>query len=986
MGLMQWLVKVFGSKTERDIKRLQPYAELTNALEPLLTVRPDAELLQRTANLRAAIGRALAAPAEFNARAYAEQLTAERAAALAEWRRPDAAAAGARWLADRLRQQQQAYAAAFKEDAFSAVLLGSFREDRIARAADDFVPRAAAWSGADQLDDASFRQLLLDLGHAEGDREDPLALFLPEAFALARAAAQRVVNMRHFDVQVIGGTVLHQGRIAEMKTGEGKTLVAVLPAFLNALTGNGVHLVTVNDYLARRDAMWMGQIHAFLGLSVGVLQHAVSYRLQATAPGAVAIPEQVHRRDAYYADLTYGTNNEYGFDYLRDNMAVALDYCVQRANYSYAIVDEVDSILVDEARTPLIISGPSEDNPERYTEADRIARALAPGDDFEVDEKEHTVNITDQGIRTIEGMLHLTNLYDTQHMDRIHDYIQALRAHKLYQRDVEYIVKDGKVVIVDEFTGRLMPGRRFSDGLHQALEAKERVVVESENQTLATITLQNYFRMYDKLAGMTGTADTEAVEFREIYKLDVTIIPPNMPMVRRDLDDAIYRSAREKVNAIVARVKEIHATGAPVLVGTISIEMSELLGKKLRETNVQHNILNAKYHEREAEIIARAGQRGAVTIATNMAGRGTDIVLGEGVQELGGLHILGTERHESRRIDNQLRGRAGRQGDPGQSQFFVSLEDDLMRLFGSDRVAGFMTRLGVEEGEVISHPFISRALERAQRKVEERNFDIRKNLIKFDDTMNEQRSIVYRERRQALERAEIGEVIDGFLDDEVQDLLAYYCPPDKHSDDWDWDGLNRGLKASFSLPPVPRDSGPQESPADLVAHTVRTAYAAHRARFGAARASYLEKMVLLHTVDERWKEHLLGMDHLREGIHLRGYGQRDPFVEYKNESARLFNAMIEGIRRQVLSTLFRVEVVSEAPAMAQPERRMSFERGPLRGFAPPPPGEQPDAAAAPAAEDRPKLAPQRRALPKVGRNDLCPCGSGKKFKHCHGRI
>ena len=831
---------------------------------------------------------------------------------------------------------------------------------------------------------------------AKEDLQAALNDLLPEAFAVCREGGKRILNMRHFDVQLMGGIVLHRGKISEMKTGEGKTLVATLPVYLNALTGRGVHVVTVNDYLARRDSEWMGRLYRFLGLTVGVIQNPHGDR---------------ERQQAYRCDVTYGTNNEFGFDYLRDNMKFDLEAMVQR-DPVYAIVDEVDSILIDEARTPLIISGPSEESVDKYYQVDRIIPKLVKDKDFQVDEKQHTAVLTEEGVSHAEKLLKVDNLYEPENMDTLHAVNQAVRAHALYRNDVEYIVKDGEVIIVDEFTGRLMPGRRWSDGLHQAVEAKEGVRIEAENQTLATITFQNLFRMYEKLAGMTGTADTEAAEFEKIYHLEVIVIPPNKPMVRRDQPDLVYRTEREKFDAIVGEIKEKQSVGQPALVGTISVEKSEHLSSLLKKQGVPHVVLNAKYHEREAEIVAQAGRKGAVTIATNMAGRGTDILLGgnpeflaaqktkevqepaerkkieEDIREqwerdhdevvsLGGLHILGTERHESRRIDNQLRGRSGRQGDPGSSRFYLSLEDDLMRIFGGDRIMGIMERLGMEEGVPIEHGMVTRAIERAQKQVEGRNFEARKHLLEYDDVMNKQRESIYTLRRSILEGREGKEYILNAADEIVEFLIDTHYPEgdrehpneaELNAELYDYFGLD--LKhAGADLDTMPRD----EVKAQIV-DAVNRRYEEKEGAIGADNMRLNEKYLLLQVIDQQWKDHLLNIDHLKEGIGLRGYGQRDPLIEYKKESFELFQEMMERIQDRVVKILWKMEIVGGSSSDEAEVQRVQ------RALPPQPPKQQLTFSGAP--KEAP--APVKRAQAKVGRNDPCPCGSGKKYKKCHG--
>ncbi len=776
---------------------------------------------------------------------------------------------------------------------------------------------------------------------------------LPEAFAVVREAARRTIGMRHFDVQLMGGIVLHEGRIAEMKTGEGKTLVATLPAYLNALTGKGVHIVTVNDYLARRDAEWMGEIYRFLGLTVGVIVHGLDFD---------------ERRRAYNADITYGTNNEFGFDYLRDNMVLYPEQMVQRELH-YAIVDEVDSILIDEARTPLIISGPSEDAPEEYYRFARLVPQLKRDVHYSVDEKARTVALTEAGVARVEELLGIDNLFDDRHFQLNHYVIQALKAATLFKRDRDYIVKDGQVIIVDEFTGRLMFGRRYSDGLHQAIEAKEGVKIERESQTLATITFQNYFRMYEKLAGMTGTAKTEEEEFLKIYGMDVVVIPTHKPMIRIDYPDAVYRTEKAKFDAVVEEICRLHAQGRPVLVGTISIEKSEMLSRMLQQRGIPHSVLNAKYHEKEAEIIKQAGQKGAVTIATNMAGRGTDIVLGEGVAALGGLHIIGTERHESRRIDNQLRGRAGRQGDPGSSRFYVSLEDDLMRLFGSERVSAIMDRLGWDENEAIEHPQISKAIENAQKRLEAYHFDIRKQVLEYDNVMNQQRETIYSQRRKVLERGDLRDNILDMLRRQVDFALELYADEKLPQEDWDLAGLSQRMSEltnqAVKVSPEELTGKTREELRQLLVTQVLAAYEEREQLIGKEQMRELERLILLRVMDSKWMEHLRSMDDLREGIGLRAYGQRDPLMEYKFEAYEMFQAMLQEMQHDVIQLLFRVRLVTEEQSRQQDRLRQAVTN------------RNGDGAAQ-------KRVPVRRER-KVGRNEPCPCGSGKKYKRCCGR-
>ncbi|MEW6719439.1 MAG: preprotein translocase subunit SecA [Thermodesulfobacteriota bacterium] len=790
---------------------------------------------------------------------------------------------------------------------------------------------------------------------ANGETLDDL---LPETFAVVREAGRRVLDMRHFDVQLVGGVILHEGRIAEMRTGEGKTLVATLPIVLNALTGRGVHLVTVNDYLAKRDAEWMGRLYRSLGLSVGVIVHGM---------------DDAERQASYRSDVTYGTNNEFGFDYLRDNMKFRLEDMVQRELH-YAIVDEVDSILIDEARTPLIISGPAEESTDLYTRVNSVIPYLKKDADYKVDEKARQVHLTeDSGIPKLERLLTVDNLYEPRNIEILHHVNQALKAHVLFHRDVDYMVKDGEVVIVDEFTGRLMPGRRWSDGLHQAVEAKEGVKIENENQTLATITFQNYFRMFEKLAGMTGTADTEAAEFQQIYKLGVTIIPTNQPMIREDLSDQIYRTEKEKFHAVFEEVKALHEDGRPVLVGTVSIEKSERVSGLLTRHGIPHNVLNAKHHEKEAQIIAEAGQPGKVTIATNMAGRGVDIKLGEGVVGKGGLHIIGTERHESRRVDNQLRGRAGRQGDPGSSRFFLSLEDDLLRIFGSDRISPIMEKLGMEEGEPIEHPLINKAVENAQKKVEAHNFDIRKHLLEYDDVMNKQRQVIYELRREVLGSDDLRGMVAEFTEETAGALAGTYSDEKTRPEEWDYEGLKTAVAAQFGyrleIPEEERFSLTPEALADRIRDGATEFYKRKEAEYGADVMRYFEKMFLLSTVDALWKDHLLSMDHLKEGIGLRGYGQKDPLKEYQREGFDMFSDLVDRVKEEALKRLYNVRVQREeegakVAAPAPGPRRVSLSGGDIK---------------------RAGETTQKRQGVKVGRNDPCPCGSGKKYKKCCGK-
>ncbi len=922
MNLDKVLTKVFGSSNERFLKGIRPLIARINELEPEIQKLSDEQLRERTAFLKAQIGDAV--------------------------------------------------------------------------------------KDARDKDDRKYRE------------QEALNEILPEAFAIVREGSVRTTGMRHFDVQLIGGVVLHQGKIAEMRTGEGKTLVATLPAYLNALTGRGVHVVTVNDYLASRDAEWMGQIYRFFGLEVGCIQNDM---------------DDFERQTAYAADITYGTNNEFGFDYLRDNMKFDLATCVQPGHY-YAIVDEVDSILIDEARTPLIISGPSEESTDKYYQANAIIPQLQRGEelaegqktgDYIVDEKNHSAVLTEEGVDKAERLLGVGNLYDPSNMELLHCVEQALKAHTLYRLDHQYVVQDGEVIIVDDFTGRLMKGRRWSDGLHQAVEAKEGVKIERENQTLATITLQNYFRLYEKLSGMTGTAETEAAEFDSTYKLEVVVIPTHMPMVRKDNPDMIYRTLPEKWDAVVEEIKERYEHGQPVLVGTVSVENSELIARRLQRVSVPHNVLNAKYHEREAEIVAQAGRKGAITIATNMAGRGTDILLGgnpdfmareflkeqeidpdeasesqwqeqygrakriveaehKEVVSLGGLHILGTERHESRRIDNQLRGRAGRQGDPGSSRFFLSLEDDLMRIFAGDKVKALMQRLGMEKGVAIESKMVSKRIAAAQKSVEGRNFETRKHLLEYDDVMNKQRETIYGLRRQLMEEPDQREYLvgeTGVARDLLGDLTKQYLDPNQSPDEWDVENYKVQIHTIYALDGDAEgiDFRNLTSPEieDGIWEKLKAKYAEKEKQIGEEAMRTYERIIMLNIIDAQWKDHLLALDHLKQGIGLVGYGQKDPLVEYKKESFDMFQAMLDRIDTTTIRSLFNLQVVAEQ-APTELQRRRAAARRTSMNFT------GPNQGAAAAGEEAGKIKTVVRGQPKVGRNDPCPCGSGKKYKKCHGAI
>ncbi len=780
---------------------------------------------------------------------------------------------------------------------------------------------------------------------------------LPEAFAVVREAAKRTIGMRHFDVQLIGGVVLHQGKIAEMATGEGKTLVATLPAYLNSLNGDSVHIVTVNDYLAKRDRFWMGPVYEFLGLKVGLIQHDMSTD---------------QRKNAYQADIVYGTNNEFGFDYLRDNMSIRPEDIVQR-QHKFAIVDEVDSILIDEARTPLIISGPTDESTKKYFQIDKLIFHLKKEADYKIEEKERNIFLTENGVAKMEKLLGVDNLYAQNNMALQHHIIQALRAHYLFKKDVDYVVKEGEVVIVDEFTGRLMFGRRYSDGLHQAIEAKENVPIARESQTLATITFQNYFRLYKKLAGMTGTAKTEEDEFIEIYNLPVNIIPTNKELIRNSYSDVIYRTEKEKYDAVVEEIKNLNKNGRPILVGTVSIDKSEKLSNLLKKEKIEHNVLNAKNHEKEAEIIAEAGQKGKVTISTNMAGRGTDIVLGSEVADLGGLHVIGTERHESRRIDNQLRGRSGRQGDPGSSRFFLSLQDDLLRLFGSEKISVFMEKLGVEEGTPIEHPFITRSIEGAQKRVEARNFEIRKQLLEFDNEMEYQRRIIYEQRKTVLFSSNVKNIIVDMLEDTIKGMLQRYTNKEVFPEEWNLTALKDHFYDTFGINIDFTEDITRLTVEKLENDLLKEAQIAYQKKeneVSTAIMRQIEKMILLRIVDREWKDHLKRLDDLKQGIGLRAYGQKDPLTEYHFEAHNMFQNMVENIKEDSIKYIYRVKI-QQAPSnnINQTSNTNDFQN----------------------SQERPNLKTQKtktdfiNSKKKIGRNDPCPCGSGKKYKHCCGK-
>jgi len=833
---------------------------------------------------------------------------------------------------------------------FLAKVFGS-NNDRILKTLQPIVDEINALEPQmQQLSDQDMTQKTIEFKERikKGETLDDL---LPEAFALVRETSVRSLGMRHYDVQLIGGIALHQGCIAEMKTGEGKTLMSTLPAYLNALTEKGVHIVTVNDYLASRDAAWMATLYNFLGMTVGAILSGIT---------------DEERKDAYNSDITYGTNNEFGFDYLRDNMKFEKETLAQK-ELNFAIVDEVDSILIDEARTPLIISGPAEKSTHFYTQVNTIIPAFKNEIDYTLDEESKSVSLTEEGIAKGEDLLKVDNLYDPANIEILHHVNQGLKAHTLFKKDTDYIVKNNQVVIVDEFTGRLMSGRRYSEGLHQALEAKEGVKIENENQTLASITFQNYFRMYDKLSGMTGTAETEAPEFKKIYNLDVLVIPTHVEMVRDDFPDLIYKTQKEKYAAAIKEIIKLYRKGQPVLVGTISIDVSEDMSRQLKKRGIKHTVLNAKHHKAEAEIVANAGQKGAVTISTNMAGRGTDIVLGEGVKELGGLHILGTSRHESRRIDNQLRGRSGRQGDPGTSRFYLSLEDDLLRIFGGDRIHAVMDRLGIEEGEHIEHTFISKAIENAQSKVEGHNFEIRKHLLEYDDVMNQQREVIYEQRRKTLMQADLKSFVLEIIEDKIYDLVDEVAIEKTPLNKWDLTGLANRVKQVFNFSPDiekrVKNANDADQLADALFKDAKNIYDQREGFIGQDVTREIERHIILQTVDTRWKEHLLSMDHLKEGIGLRGYAQQDPLRIYRKEGFDMFHDLMGRVKEEVIDILFKIQIstesqVEEMKRKEQEEITLSHSDG--------------------SAISQPK----KRTSTKLKRNDPCHCGSGKKYKKC----
>ncbi len=983
----------FGSKQERDLQQLQPMVELINLFERTVHDRPDSWFTGRTNKFRRLINE------EFSPEERADYYRSVLTETQQKINQLDIDKV-AEDFASRLLANREELLEKYKEDAFRGAIEAPLKPANIEKLKRNYRKRIDSWQqqSPEELEQQFSR--LWDHFYSEAPEDKiqkKLWFLIPEAFAMVREIAHRRLGLRHYDVQVLGGIALHEGRITEMKTGEGKTLAATMPLYLNSLLERGCHLVTVNNYLARRDARWMGEIYEKLGVSVGLIQEGMK-------PG--------DRKPEYTQDITYGTNNEIGFDYLRDNMAVDPEDIVQPEHY-YAIIDEVDSVLIDEARTPLIISGQADKPVSLYRKLDGVARSLQENKDYEIDEKKHSVSLLDEGTDKVEEKLDLDNLFSTANMELVHHIHQSIRAHKLYERDSEYVVKDGQVIIVDEFTGRLQPGRRFSEGLHQAIEAKEGVEIEQENKTLATITIQNFFRMYDKLAGMTGTADTEAEEFQEIYDLDVVVVPTNDPDIRVDKDDAIYRTQEEKYRAVINEIEHLHEHGQPVLVGTIDIETSELLGRMLAEKGIDHEILNAKNHEKEAAIIARAGQAGAVTIATNMAGRGTDIVLGEDVIKEDcpiqpeedpeadpycphdpncGLHVLGTERHEARRIDNQLRGRTARQGDPGASQFFVSLEDDLMRLFGSDRISGILQKLGLEEGQRIEHPWISKSIKRAQSKVESHNFEIRKQLLEYDNVLDRQRKIIYNERTKALKESDVSGTVERFINAQVEEWLEYHAVDRRPAIDWPLEELLDDVESLIDWQPNEEKAERwqkkrREEIKDLLLEEIHGLYQQREEELGEEIIRDMEKQLLLQVIDTHWKDHLHAMDSLKQGIHLEGMAQKDPLVEYKRQGFEMFETLQTRIREDLLRFLFQVEVVAEMPGLESPEVT-EFKHDEFQQM-----GDLLEDETAEAQQEAVRSGKSggssdestRGTVVKekdVGRNDPCPCGSGKKYKYC----
>ena len=979
----------FGSKHERDMKRLEPMVELVSLFERCVHDRSDKWLGGRTEHYRQLLEEGITE--DGRREEYRRQLR-QAQERLEEISVEEVCSD----FKSRLLDNREELSEKYEGDAFQVAIESPLKDKNIEKLVDNYRERLEKWQQQDIDELLEKFERLWEHFRREAPEENPeLWYLIPEVYSLVRETAHRRLGLRHYDVQILGAIVMHEGEIVEMKTGEGKTLAATMPLYLNALTGKGAHLVTVNDYLARRDARWMGEIYEKLGMSVGLIQNGMR-------------PED--RNPQYEKDITYGTNNEFGFDYLRDNMAVKPEDIVQE-EHNYAIIDEVDSVLIDEARTPLIISGRADKPVSMYRKIDHVVSQLQRESDYEVDEKKNSVSLTDPGMDKVEDQLGLDNLFSTSNMELVHHVHQAIRAHELYERDAEYVVMDGEVQIVDQFTGRLQPGRRFSDGLHQAIEAKEGVDIRQENQTLATITIQNFFRMYEKLSGMTGTADTEAEEFREIYDLDVVVVPTHEPDIRVDKEDAIYRTRAEKFKAVIDEIEYLHEHGKPVLVGTVDIEKSELLGRKLKKRGIPHNILNAKNHEKEAAIVAQAGQAGAVTIATNMAGRGTDIVLGDEVIEdecplpaeepeekpycphdpICGLHVLGTERHEARRIDNQLRGRTARQGDPGASRFYVSLEDDLMRMFGSDRISGILQSLGLEEGQRIEHSWISRSIKKAQSKVETRNFEIRKRLLEYDDVLDQQRSIIYEERRKALLQDEVRDTVELFIETQVEDWIDYNAVPRRDAVEWPLQELLEDIENLIGWEPAEekieewKNMRSQELQQQLL-EELQESYEERKQEFEEERFNQVEKQLLLRVIDTHWKEHLDAMDSLKQGIQLEGMAQKEPLVEYKRQGFDMFETLQKRIREDFLRFLFQAEVMSETPQASTP-KDTSYEHKQLQGLSSLVEDDTADSQQKAVKSGSSGGKSTQKTVVKgedVGRNDPCPCGSGDKYKYCCG--
>ncbi|MGM0381385.1 MAG: preprotein translocase subunit SecA, partial [bacterium] len=971
----------FGSKHERDMKRLEPMVELVGLFERCVHDRSDEWLAGRTDYFRGQLADGV--DRQTRKEDYRRQLR-EAQQRLEDLSVDEVCDNFRRRLLDNREELSEKY----EGDAFQVAIESPLKDKNIDKLIDNYRRRLEKWRAQD-LENLleRFDGLWDHFCENAPDEDKQLWYLIPEVYSLVRETAHRRLGLRHYDVQVLGAVVMHEGEIVEMKTGEGKTLAATMPLYLNALEGKGAHLITVNDYLARRDSRWMGEIYQKLGMSVGLIQNGMP-------PG--------DRKPQYEKDITYGTNNEFGFDYLRDNMAVQAEDIVQK-EHNYAIIDEVDSVLIDEARTPLIISGQADKPVSLYRKVDRVVKSLQRKKDYEVDEKKNSVSLTDPGTDKVEEKLGLDNLFSTANMELVHHIHQAIRAHQLYEKDAEYVVMDGQVQIVDQFTGRLQPGRRFSDGLHQAIEAKEGVNIRQENQTLATVTIQNFFRMYEKLSGMTGTADTEAEEFKEIYDLDVVVVPTHEPDIRVDKEDAIYRTREEKFKAVIEEIENLHKNGKPVLVGTVDIEKSELLGRKLKKRGIPHNILNAKNHEKEAAIIAQAGQEGAVTIATNMAGRGTDIVLGDEVIEDGcpleseeedekpycphdpicGLHVLGTERHEARRIDNQLRGRTARQGDPGASRFYVSLEDDLMRMFGSDRISGMLQSLGLEEGQRIEHPWISRSIKKAQSKVETRNFEIRKRLLEYDDVLDQQRSIIYGERRKALLQDEVSDTVELFIQTQVEDWIDYSAVPRRPAVEWPLEELVEDIDNLIGWAPPEKKLEEwkelrQEELEERLLDSVLKLYEERKEEFGEESFHQVEKQLLLRVIDTHWKEHLDAMDSLKQGIQLEGMAQKEPLVEYKRQGFDMFETLQVRIREDFLRFIFQAEVVSETPQVSGPTET-SLEHEQIQGLSSLLEDDTADSQQEAVKSGSSGGDSIQKTVVKgedVGRNDPCPCGSG----------